>query len=201
MARFALLGKRNIVGKNMKIAGGLGQEAAICAHLPRFALLRHEYLETETTGQESQHSHWDLMLEHAGARALVTFQLQELPPKILGHAESEATLVPAIRIADHRPLYLDYEGEISGNRGSVRRIWAGQYAILPKPRILNEPPSSWKMQHGTELKPGAFLHLWTRPIEEESNSPGAVFEFPDCEIGDNCSLHFFSWTVTSDASS
>lgn len=32
----------------------------------------------------------------------------------------------AVRLADHRALYLDYEGDISNNRGSVRRLATGQ---------------------------------------------------------------------------
>ncbi|MBZ0173392.1 MAG: hypothetical protein K8E66_13495, partial [Phycisphaerales bacterium] len=34
------------------------------------------------------------------------------------------------RIADHRALYLDYEGSISGGRGSVRRLWSWPCAVL-----------------------------------------------------------------------
>ena len=33
----------------------------------------------------------------------------------------------AIRIADHRPIYLDYEGPISGDRGEVRRVADGEF--------------------------------------------------------------------------
>jgi hypothetical protein len=33
--------------------------------------------------------------------------------------------LPAARLADHRRLYLDYEGEISGNRGRVVRLIRG----------------------------------------------------------------------------
>ena len=35
--------------------------------------------------------------------------------------------IPAERIADHRLLYLDYEGPVSGNRGTVTRWDAGVY--------------------------------------------------------------------------
>ncbi len=38
--------------------------------------------------------------------------------------------VPARRIADHRPAYLDYEGPVSGNRGHVRQVDAGTYSLL-----------------------------------------------------------------------
>ena len=35
----------------------------------------------------------------------------------------------AERLADHRMAYLDYEGPISGDRGTVTRWDAGEYAI------------------------------------------------------------------------
>jgi hypothetical protein len=36
----------------------------------------------------------------------------------------------AIRIADHRPLYLDYEGAVGGDRGTVERVAEGVYSWL-----------------------------------------------------------------------
>jgi len=41
---------------------------------------------------------------------------------------------PIVRTPDHRAMYLDYEGPISGNRGTVRRVDAGSWdptAITP----------------------------------------------------------------------
>ena len=34
---------------------------------------------------------------------------------------------PAVRLPDHRKHYLDYEGEVDGNRGRVSRVEAGTY--------------------------------------------------------------------------
>lgn len=65
--------------------------------------------------------HWDLMLEQGGI--LWTWQLFRDPT-------DRANLpIPARRIADHRLAYLDYEGPISGDRGTVRRIDAGEYSV------------------------------------------------------------------------
>ena len=36
----------------------------------------------------------------------------------------------ALRLPDHRKHYLDYEGEVTGNRGIVSRIDAGTYKQL-----------------------------------------------------------------------
>ena len=44
----------------------------------------------------------------------------------------------ATRLPDHRKHYLDYEGEISGNRGTVARIDAGTYEQLsPEVYVLH----------------------------------------------------------------
>ena len=75
--------------------------------MPRFALLEHDH----------PYPHFDLMLE-AGP-VLWTWRLDMLPWECSG----EAT-----RITDHRLIYLDYEGPISGARGSVRRLDGGEFA-------------------------------------------------------------------------
>ena len=38
--------------------------------------------------------------------------------------------LPARSLPDHRLAYLDYEGEISGGRGTVRRIDSGEFFVL-----------------------------------------------------------------------
>lgn len=54
-----------------------------------------------------------------GAAPLTTFRLADRPD---GNDWKELV---AIRLPDHRRLYLDYEGPISDNRGHVRRVRAG----------------------------------------------------------------------------
>src|SRR4051812_6314148 len=73
--------------------------------MPRFAVLAHDH----------PAPHWDLFLE-AGP-VLRSWRLRG--PLAAG---SE---VPAEAAPDHRLMYLDYEGEVSGGRGTVRRIDAG----------------------------------------------------------------------------
>ncbi len=75
--------------------------------MPRFALLEHL----------RDGVHWDLMLERGDA--LRTWALDALP--------AEGVEQPARALPDHRLMYLDYEGEIAGGRGSVRRIDGGEY--------------------------------------------------------------------------
>lgn len=66
--------------------------------------------------------HWDLMFE-AGP-VLWTWAIDE--PVVAGGDLS------ARRLADHRPAYLDYEGPISGGRGTVRRVAEGTYRLLER---------------------------------------------------------------------
>lgn len=63
--------------------------------------------------------HWDFMLEREGA--LRTWRLSTEP--------ASGRKVRAEPIADHRIEYLDYEGPVSGNRGSVKRWDKGTYRL------------------------------------------------------------------------
>lgn len=64
--------------------------------------------------------HWDLMLQQGDS--LATWALQSEP--------SEAAPIEALRIADHRMAFLEYEGPISAGRGSVKRWDKGQLRII-----------------------------------------------------------------------
>jgi DNA polymerase Ligase (LigD) len=67
--------------------------------MPRFVILEHDHPAL----------HWDLMLETG--QVLRTWRL-ETPPR-------DGETIRATAIFDHRLLYLDYEGPISGGRGRV----------------------------------------------------------------------------------
>lgn len=86
----------------------------------RFVILHH----TTPDGE-----HWDLMLEHGDV--LLTWQLLKEP------TGPESLPIPAKRIGDHRKLYLDYEGPLSGGRGEVRRIDTGtvEFTCLNDSRV------------------------------------------------------------------
>src|SRR5687768_1276707 len=83
--------------------------------MPRFVLLRHEL-----PASDPRRSHFDLMLEADGV--LRTWACDELPQ--LGK------VIEAQRLADHRLAYLDYEGPVSGDRGSVTRVAVGEYELV-----------------------------------------------------------------------
>ena len=69
--------------------------------MPRFVVLEHDHPAL----------HWDLMLEGDGV--LRTWRL-DAPPE-------PGKTVRATSSFDHRLIYLDYEGPISGGRGCVCR--------------------------------------------------------------------------------
>jgi hypothetical protein len=76
--------------------------------VPQFVVLVHDH----------PVHHWDFMLEKEAA--LRTWRLARQP--------SEPGPIDAEALADHRLSYLDYEGLVSGNRGSVHRFDRGEFA-------------------------------------------------------------------------
>jgi hypothetical protein len=92
--------------------------------MPRFVVLFHR-LPAGSLGAESLRSdHYDLMLEHQGV--LWTWACDRLPDV----SASGEQAVAAERLPDHRLAYLDYEGPVSGERGTVTRVASGCYALL-----------------------------------------------------------------------
>lgn len=86
--------------------------------MTRTVLLRHDLPDGS--------SHLDWLIERPNRtdeRRLIAFRLMERPdqdasPAFLG-----------TRLPDHRAHYLDYEGPISGDRGRVTRVAAGQARV------------------------------------------------------------------------
>jgi len=79
--------------------------------MPRFVILRHD---------SPRGLHWDLMLEHEGV--LATWELPAEPDRL-----QQPTSVR--QLPDHRLDYLEYQGPISGGRGSVVQYDAGTYSL------------------------------------------------------------------------
>ena len=86
--------------------------------MPRFVILEHHHLDV----------HWDFMLE-SDAR-LRTWRLENRP--------TAGSSITATAIPDHRLIYLDYEGEISGGRGHVVRWDSGEFEwIVDEPETID----------------------------------------------------------------
>lgn len=78
--------------------------------MPRFVLLEHVW----------NGVHWDFMLEWG--EVLRTWAIDE--PIVAGKE------LAARALCDHRLVYLEYEGAISGGRGWVRRVDWGTYRVV-----------------------------------------------------------------------
>jgi hypothetical protein len=89
---------------------GAEPESAAAAPTGRFVVLCHD-------GPHGRH--WDFMLE-VGA-VLKTWALEAAPDAPQPQA--------AVALADHRPLYLEYEGPLSAGRGTVARWDTGVYRL------------------------------------------------------------------------
>jgi len=85
--------------------------------MPQFVLLEHDH----------PMLHWDFMLESGDV--LLTWRLDRIPGSATENA-SDAVEIAAQALPVHRKDYLDYEGPVSGDRGSVIRIDRGSYELL-----------------------------------------------------------------------
>jgi hypothetical protein len=85
--------------------------------MPRFVVLRHDM-----PPGAARPSHWDVMFERG--EALRTWAV-EASPELTDEQE-------ALALPDHRLAYLDYEGAVSGDRGTVARWDEGTYDVLEK---------------------------------------------------------------------
>jgi hypothetical protein len=91
------------------------------ASMPRFVILRHELPPSHDRG-----THFDLMLEMGAV--LRTWSLPELP--------EVGKVIQAEALPDHRLAYLEYEGPVSGNRGTVSRVEEGEYEMVEETDAL-----------------------------------------------------------------
>ncbi|MCA9096555.1 MAG: hypothetical protein KDA68_23910 [Planctomycetaceae bacterium] len=88
--------------------------------MPPFSILTHDHPVL----------HWDFLLDPDGEGLLLTWRILESPDK--------THFISGIKQPDHRRLYLDYTGPISGNRGSVE-IWdRGEYELKSGEEIRSD---------------------------------------------------------------
>ena len=86
--------------------------------LPPYREVRYAVLHHVGHGEP----HYDLLIGRED-EPLVTFRLPCWP------VVSRVEITP---LPDHRPLYLTYEGPVSGGRGEVRRVEAGTTGASPE---------------------------------------------------------------------
>src|SRR5438046_2334621 len=112
--------------------------------MPRFVLLYHD-----RPPNYERPSHWDFMLESGDV--LRTWALERLPRDwraaysrtVATYANCPALATEhrgaALQLGDHRRDYLELEGILSSDRGTVLRVAAGAY------RSEREGPNDWRV--------------------------------------------------------
>jgi hypothetical protein len=117
--------------------------------MPRFVILHHV-----VAAHSGRSTHWDFMIETDNT--LKTWSLDEEP----GYDR----VISAVRIADHRREYLDYEGPLSQDRGNVTRFDHGSYTLISEDDtgLLLEMRGS-RLQGIVELKNNLFR---CRPVSD-----------------------------------
>ncbi|MGQ0633509.1 MAG: DNA polymerase ligase N-terminal domain-containing protein [Planctomycetaceae bacterium] len=122
--------------------------------MPRFVVLAHDW----------PVEHWDLMLEkEASLRAW----------RILAEPRPQSA-IPAEPLPDHRPMYLTYEGPVSGNRGTVKRWDYGTFEPLEvsnervRVRLRGE-----RLQGVAVLQTTGSAPSWTFHFQPDSESSSA----------------------------
>ena len=86
----------------------------------RYVILRHD---------DVADPHFDLMFETAAESLLAAWRLPVWPLQ-------QAVRIP--RLGDHRRVYLDYQGPLTDQRGSVRRITEGTCRLQVRSELLWE---------------------------------------------------------------
>lgn len=106
--------------------------------MPRFVVLHHQPGKESLRGRADPHFDW--MFELDGVlRTWATEPIASLG----GPLE-----VPARQLADHRLHYLTFEGEISGDRGTVQRVLAGTFVACDVTLDCWHATITWSDENG-----------------------------------------------------
>jgi len=108
----------------------LSDAASIDALRSRFVILEHDH----------PFLHWDFLLQQD--KVLQAWRL--LQPVRCGN------WIPAERLPDHRLLYLDYEGPVSNDRGTVRRISSGWFTVERSEADTQQPFALYECDLATQ---------------------------------------------------
>ncbi len=124
--------------------------------MPRFVILTHTHPAW----------HWDVMLEKEAS--LSTWKLHATP--------TGADPQSAQPLADHRLIYLDYEGTVSGDRGEVRQWDAGVFETISHDANCMVVRLSGRKLVGTAVfEKQNSTNFWTyryvaQPVAQSANS-------------------------------
>jgi hypothetical protein len=115
----------------------------------------------------SSHIDWLLARDDQAEQRLITFRLDQRVDALKPGARLNAE-----RIADHRPMYLDYEGPISGDRGRVVRLARGTIEHWRETTETWEIEIDWRGRDGDAPPRSQRLRL-----REEADARWIVFAF------------------------
>lgn len=99
-----------------------GRYVVLLHRNPNAPWRRYQQGEPEPSDAEPGDDHYDWLFESSGT--LATWATRDRLPT---HTDGE---VAGLRLPDHRTMYLDFEGPVSGNRGSVRRVELGFFEVI-----------------------------------------------------------------------
>ena len=118
--------------------------------------------------------HYDWMIQPTGAgpdAPLISYRVAARPD------DPALTDFEALRIGVHRAEYLSFEGQVSGARGSVRRVARGEATILRDDAafvVTLDGQRTWVGQRRGFQSPDYHFHLSTGPgIAHTGAEPGA----------------------------
>lgn len=141
-----------------------------CESPLRFVVLRHI---VGPAFSRTDQTHLDWMFEQPSKSSLRTFSTD------LVKNWDQALTLTAIALPDHRSRYLDYEGPISDDRGSVEREFAGTFSIAQSTKDSFLAKMSWRDEQRHALThfqrispPGEAGNCETWTVSFEPFSPG-----------------------------
>jgi hypothetical protein len=107
--------------------------------------------------------HFDLMFETTDASQLTTFRVQQWP---LIKSQN------ARKLRDHRRAYLNFQGEIPGDRGRVEKVDEGQFQVLASQSgwVLRSPDGKLVANLQPQPDRPGDEGAWWAEIEQNSNS-------------------------------
>ena len=138
-------------------------DAMLGSKMKRFVVLQHD---VGPRFERTSETHLDWMF--ATGEALSTWST-ELVPQFKGSFDT-----PCLKLADHRLVYLDREGDLGGDRGRVRRVLAGEFTQVASalPEVTFKAALRWQANSGVRY---AVVEIGQRSVESDAETE-AVFE-------------------------
>lgn len=138
-------------------------DAMLGSKMKRFVVLQHD---VGPRFERTSETHLDWMF--ATGEALSTWST-ELVPQFKGSFDT-----PCLKLADHRLVYLDREGDLGGDRGRVRRVLAGEFTQVASalPEVTFKAALRWQANSGVRY---AEVEIGQRSVESDVETE-AVFE-------------------------